>query len=307
MRISVVIPTYNMAEYVCEAVESALSQTLAPIEVIVVDDGSTDDTRQRLKCYGGRILYLFQENAGLSAARNTGMRAARGDWIALLDSDDAFFPSKLEKQGELIRMKPSVRLVGCGGLLASVRPAMVEAGADQAALGGKPRRLTPAQIVCMCPFAPSSALVHRSLPDQQLLFDESLSAVEDLDYWLRVSESHEVWCLPDILMWQRMRPGSMSRDPERMRTNHERVLLRAFEQQSSLRNRRWIRGVAYARMHYSLTMIYREAGASAKALVHTFLTVLNNPFCYRGRPWLTLLRILVDWPRRRMLPGGEDG
>jgi glycosyltransferase involved in cell wall biosynthesis len=95
--ISVVIPTYNYARFVCEAVDSALSQSLRPQEVIVVDDGSTDDTSDRLRQFGDRIRYVFQQNGGLSKARNTGIREARGDWVAFLDSDDIWHPRKLER------------------------------------------------------------------------------------------------------------------------------------------------------------------------------------------------------------------
>ena len=104
--VSVVIPTFNYGHCVVDAVESALGQTYSPVEVIVVDDGSTDDTRARLEPYRDRINYVHQPNQGLSAARNTGIRAARGPLVALLDSDDAFHPRKLELQVAYLRAHP---------------------------------------------------------------------------------------------------------------------------------------------------------------------------------------------------------
>src|SRR5262245_47307538 len=99
--VSVVIPSYNYGQFVGEAVESALLQTWrGGVEVIVVDDGSRDDTRRRLGPYMDRIRYIYQENRGLSGARNTGIRAARGEWIALLDADDRWHPEKTEIQLE---------------------------------------------------------------------------------------------------------------------------------------------------------------------------------------------------------------
>src|SRR5437016_10401011 len=96
--ISAVIPSYNYGHFITDAIESALGQTYPHVEIIVVDDGSTDDTREQLAPYSERVCYIHQENGGLSAARNTGIRAAKGEWIALLDADDVWHPRKLELQ-----------------------------------------------------------------------------------------------------------------------------------------------------------------------------------------------------------------
>jgi len=96
--ISVIIPTYNRDEFVTKAVDSVLSQSYTSYELIVVDDGSTDNTREVLKPYMDRISYIYQENAGVSAARNAGIMAASGRWIAFLDSDDTWMPDKLARQ-----------------------------------------------------------------------------------------------------------------------------------------------------------------------------------------------------------------
>ena len=101
--VSAVIPTYNRANVVCEAVESVLQQTYLNVEVIVIDDGSTDDTQRQLKRYGNRIRVATQANAGPSAARNHGIALAQGDFIAFLDSDDLWLPTKLERQVALLQ------------------------------------------------------------------------------------------------------------------------------------------------------------------------------------------------------------
>src|ERR1017187_5960230 len=97
--ISVVIPTYNRAHVVVQAIESALQQTLRDLEVIVVDDGSTDGTGETLdREYGNRIRYFHQQNQGQSVARNKGLWEAKGEWVAFLDSDDVWLPEKLQHQ-----------------------------------------------------------------------------------------------------------------------------------------------------------------------------------------------------------------
>jgi|GEM_PF-692009 len=111
MRISVIIPTYNRADMVAGAVESVLAQTMDEVEIIVVDDGSTDDTAQVLAPFMHRIVYLRRENEGPAGARNTGMRAARGNYIAYLDSDDLYRPFKLALQCGLLDRHPEVGMV----------------------------------------------------------------------------------------------------------------------------------------------------------------------------------------------------
>ena len=107
-KVSVIIPTYNRAEYVTHAIDSVLAQTYTDYEIIVVDDGSADNTKDVLLPYMDRIRYIYQENAGLSAARNTGIKAAKGDWIAFLDSDDEWLPGKLAVQMRAVERHPQL-------------------------------------------------------------------------------------------------------------------------------------------------------------------------------------------------------
>ena len=118
--VSVLIPTFNRAYIVCRAIESVLAQTYRNFEVIVVDDGSTDDTREQLARFGDAIRYIYQPNAGLAAARNTGLAAARGEFIALQDSDDLWLPWKLEGQLAVMAVNPQIGL--CWTDLTAVDP-----------------------------------------------------------------------------------------------------------------------------------------------------------------------------------------
>lgn len=109
--VSVVVPTYNRANVVRASIESVLRQTHANVEVVVVDDGSKDDTQRVVEGYGAPVRYLYQANSGVSAARNLGFASARGEFIALLDSDDQFLPWKLEAQVRVLRAHPEVGMV----------------------------------------------------------------------------------------------------------------------------------------------------------------------------------------------------
>jgi glycosyltransferase involved in cell wall biosynthesis len=109
--VSVVIPSYNSAHHISETLESVFSQSYRPHEIIVVDDGSTDDTRAVLEKYSDRIIYVYQKNAGEPAARNTGIRRASGEFIAFLDADDLWLPNKLTLQMDYFEKHPEVDLV----------------------------------------------------------------------------------------------------------------------------------------------------------------------------------------------------
>jgi glycosyltransferase involved in cell wall biosynthesis len=111
MRVSVIIPTFNRAKLVCEAVDSVLAQTFREIEIIVIDDGSTDDTESALRKYGSRIRYVKQENRGLNAARHRGLEIATGDYVGLLDSDDMWCPFKAALDAALLDANPDAALV----------------------------------------------------------------------------------------------------------------------------------------------------------------------------------------------------
>lgn len=110
--VSVVIPAYNAQDYIGRAIDSVLAQTLPPDEIIVVDDGSTDNTARVVKSYGSKVRYIHQENAGASVARNAGIDAAAGPWIAFLDSDDEWLPEKLRLQTELLKRNPDLTWAG---------------------------------------------------------------------------------------------------------------------------------------------------------------------------------------------------
>lgn len=181
MDISVVIPTHNRAHTLPRALDSVLGQAVPPAEIIVVNDGSTDTTAGLLAERYPQVRCLSMGNQGVSAARNAGIRAARGEWIALLDSDDAWKPEKLAQQMRLIRDHSGHRLCHTGEIWIR-RGVRVNPMKKHAKRGGHIFR----DCLPLCVISPSSALLRRDLLDDIGLFDEDLPACEDYDLWLRV-------------------------------------------------------------------------------------------------------------------------
>jgi len=183
----VIIPTYNRVASIGRAIESVLSQTYAQYELIVVDDGSTDGTMSLLETYADRIRVIHQNNRGVSAARNTGIRAARGVFIALLDSDDCWLPQKLEMQTAFFRTCP---------------PALICQTEEIWIRNGKrvnPKRrhqkfsgMIFEKTLPLCLVSPSAVMIRKSLFDEVGFFDESLPACEDYDLWLRITWKYPV-------------------------------------------------------------------------------------------------------------------
>jgi glycosyltransferase involved in cell wall biosynthesis len=181
-QVSVIIPTYNRAGCLREAVDSVLSQEFRGFELIVVDDGSTDETPQLLREYGDSLRVLRQENRGVSAARNAGIASGRGGLIAFLDSDDIWLPGKLACQVDFFRQNPEL-------LICQTEELWVKNG----------RRVNPGQrhrkrggmifepSLALCLVSPSAVMLRRELFDRVGFFAEHLPACEDYDMWLRVS------------------------------------------------------------------------------------------------------------------------
>jgi glycosyltransferase involved in cell wall biosynthesis len=186
-QVSVIIPTYNRAWCLRETMDSVLAQNFRDVELIVVDDGSTDATPQLLKGYGQAIRVLRQENRGVSAARNAGIAAARGALIAFLDSDDLWLPGKLDHQVEFFNSQPDA-------LICQTEELWVRNG--RRVNPGKRHRKRGGMIfepsLDLCLVSPSAVMVRRELFQRVGLFDESLPACEDYDLWLRVSSRYAV-------------------------------------------------------------------------------------------------------------------
>jgi glycosyltransferase involved in cell wall biosynthesis len=193
-RVSVVIPTYNRLPTVKDAIESVLNQTYRDFEFWVVDDGSTDGTGEALRTFGDKVKYVSQNNRGVSAARNLGLRISRGKYLAFLDSDDLWEPQKLEIQVKCMEENPQFPLCYTdevwirGGT--RVNPKKKHAKYS----GWIFEKCLP-----LCIISPSSALMKRSLFDEIGGFDETLPVCEDYDLWLRVTIEERRMALGELV------------------------------------------------------------------------------------------------------------
>ena len=193
--VSVVIPTWNRAHTITRALRSVMSQSHPPDEIIVVDDGSTDDTGALLDRQFADCTVIRQARAGVSAARNAGIQRASGTWIALLDSDDAWHPDKLARQLDHATPVPGSRLVHCN-------ERWLRRGQPLAQKAYHAKRGGDIFEDCLrrCVISPSAALLHRSVFADYGLFDETLPACEDYDLWLRVTACEPVAFVPEVLV-----------------------------------------------------------------------------------------------------------
>jgi glycosyltransferase involved in cell wall biosynthesis len=186
VKISVVIPTYNRYEVLKRALTSVFAQTHLPYEVLVIDDGSSDETRQIFQNFP-QIKYFYQENAGVSAARNLGITNAVCEWIAFLDSDDVWHENKLEEQAAFHKQNPEI-------MMSYTDESWIRNGLEVKVpkkfkkFGGEIFK----QCLSHCIIAPSAALIHKDLLRVVGVFDESLEVCEDYDLWLRVAQKYKI-------------------------------------------------------------------------------------------------------------------
>jgi len=185
-KVSVIIPTYNRLEKLKRAIDSILNQTYKDFELIIIDDGSTDDTKEYLSKKEG-IRYLYQENQGVSAARNTGIGIAKGEWLAFLDSDDEWLENKLEKQIDFINANPSIKIVHTNEIW--IRNGVrVNEKVKHRKMGG----WIYENSLPLCIISPSAVIIHNEVFKDKGLFDEDYPYGEDYDLWLRLTPYYEI-------------------------------------------------------------------------------------------------------------------
>jgi glycosyltransferase involved in cell wall biosynthesis len=211
--VSVIVPAYDVAEYIGEALDSVLAQTFTDYEIIVVNDGSpdTESLEKALAPYMSRIVYLKQENRGVSAARNAGIAAARGSLIAFLDGDDTWLPNYLEVQVARIQADPTIDVLYPNVIMFGDSS---EAGEEFMAICPSNGEVTFERLLLQECNVSNCSIARRETIVRAGLFDESLRSVEDFDLWLRViKQGGRIAYHRDVLARYRRRPGSLTADP----------------------------------------------------------------------------------------------
>ena len=206
-KVSIIIPTYNRANLLSRAIKSVLNQTFKDFELIIVDDGSTDNTKgvvEEFQKKDSRIKYIWQENSGAPAKpKNTGIRQARGEYVAFLDDDDEWFPKKLEKQIELF--EDNIGFVGCNILIVDQISQLLK----KFKMPEYPYKIFFEKLLGGdFTFTSSIVVVKREVLDEFGFFDENLKFGDDWDLWLRISKKYRFAFVPDFLVKYYIHQGS---------------------------------------------------------------------------------------------------
>lgn len=198
MLVSVITPTYNRAKFLKEAISSILNQDYPNFELIVVDDGSIDETASIIDDYGNRIKYIRIAHQGVSRARNVGISQAKGELISFLDSDDIWRPKKLSIQVEFFKYHPDA-------LVCQTEEIWIRNGVrvNPKKYHKKPSGMIFEQCLKRCMVSISAAMMHKALFEAVGLFDESFPVCEDYDLWLRVAKTYPIYLLEEALVIKR--------------------------------------------------------------------------------------------------------
>jgi glycosyltransferase involved in cell wall biosynthesis len=294
--VSVIIPNYNYARFLPQAIQSVLAQSYPHHEIVVVDDGSTDDSRTVLRSYGERIRFIEQRNQGVSAARNRGVAESRGELIAFLDADDVWLPLKLERQVQRALDEPKPGLVHCG-----VEEIDEKGARLQTHLDGLEGSVAKDLLLFERPVilgGGSGILIPRATFEAVGGFDERLSTSADWDFYCRIALNQPVGFVPEVLMQYRVHGTNMHSNVKAM----ERDMLLAYSKAFSAAHPeiQTIRRQCYGNLHITLAGSFFRSGQYYDFARHALKSI-----------WLTpdnLTRVLgfpVRWWNRRGRSAGK--
>ncbi len=264
--VSFIIPAHNSATTLVEALDSVAAQSHPVLEILVVDDVSRDDTaaiadRWSEQHHGLARVIRQSRNTGPAGARNTGIRAASGNWIAFLDADDACLPGRIEAQLNTAATHPDAVLL-CGETL----PLAPGTAAPSTAPAFRIKTLHLEDFVCHNPIATSTVMARRDIIESIGYFDEQFRGPEDYDLWLRIASHHECLLMETPLSRYRTTVGSLSMDDRTFLPQVLAVLGKAFSPGGALHAHRNVRRQAYAEQYASASWMAHNRGARTTAL-----------------------------------------
>jgi glycosyltransferase involved in cell wall biosynthesis len=268
-KVDVIIPAFNAANYLPAALESVFSQTFDDWQILIVDDGSTDNTAEMvapfLDRFGSKIRFIKQNNRGVSAARNTAIQASTAEFLALLDADDLWLPCRLSESLKILAERPQAGLAY--GLVTHIdaegRLGETFEGNRRYAEGHIAPHIYMRKVEMPC----ATVTLRRRCIDEVGIFDEAMRATEDRDLWLRIALRYEVAFVPKVLAYYRVSPNSASADPQLMLKGQLRFINKHYGSEGcGLRSRQ----IAWAR-------VYKQQAEDLKR---------------RNRPWNALMSSL---------------
>lgn len=266
-RVAVIIPAYNAASYLAEAIDSVLAQTYQDWELIVVDDGSSDDTRSIVEKYqpvfAGKVRYIYQDNQGLPGARNTGIRSSSSEFIALLDADDTWLPERLQRGVAVMDLQPDVGLVHARIARIDARGNLLDKPVcnPKYLSGHIAHHIYTRRAHIMCP----TVLLRSRCLWEVGEFDRYMRATEDRDLWFRIASRYPFAFIDEILAHYRLSPGSMSRDLDRMST------AQLYFIQKHRRGGLW----GFVLAQQAIASVYRERAECLRSNSHHCLSIGN--------------------------------
>ncbi len=293
-KVSVIIPAYNKAELTVKTVESVLQQTYKDIEIIVVDDGSTDDTKQRLLAYGDRITYVYKQNGGACSARNLGISLAKGDYIGLLDCDDLYLPNKIELSVQYLEDHPDVGFIYSAAYFIDKEGVILSTYSHPRGRksGWIFKDLIVQNFICN-----STVVVRKICFDKLGVFDESVFSPADWDMWLRLSEKYKAGYIEEPLTKYRVAGSYILRNLQKVEREDMQILQNTFSRNATLSPR--IKQKALARFYLRFAMNYLFINDIDNARRTIWLSVRSNSldmkvmavfiFFFFARPYLRSL------------------
>lgn len=274
--VSAVIPVHNGEAFVGEAVRSALEQTRPALECIVIDDGSTDATREIIDGFGDSVRYIRQHRGGVSRARNRGAREAHGELVAFLDHDDVWLPDKLERQVGALRAHQAMALCAVQVIDAHGRPQLVKRLAPVEGLVAGMLLFTAETVSCS-----STGLVRRHAFEAMGGFDPALSMSADWDLLLRMLLEAEIAYVDEPLVGYRVHGSNMSRRIDTMERDMLRAFGKAFAHPALPPPIRARRSEAYGRLYRMLAGSYRDVGDGGRAFIAVVRAIRHHPVLLR--------------------------
>jgi glycosyltransferase involved in cell wall biosynthesis len=223
-RVSVIIPSYNCARYLGRAIDSVCEQTYKDYEIVLVDDGSTDDTKDVAMQYGGKVTYLYQQNQGLSAARNQGISKASGELLAYLDADDAWYPEKLERQVAFLDAHPECGMVHSEMSIINEQDEVLHVRFYEETKRAVPQGYCLPQLLLRCHIQPVTVVERRNVFDLVGGFEKQLLVAQDYLHWIMIAaEGQAVGYLAEPLGKYRWRAGSLIGNRPRLLEDYIRI------------------------------------------------------------------------------------